>query len=67
MNRVLDLDFSGRTARVEAGITNLAISAAAGLPAFQNRARHQCYDGNGHDDQGGDSLESGGHESVIVT
>lgn len=34
MNRVLDLDFSGRTARVEAGITNLAISAAAGPEGF---------------------------------
>ena len=28
MSRVLDLDFENRTARVEAGITNLAISAA---------------------------------------
>src|SRR3990172_880404 len=26
MNRVLDIDYAGRTARVEAGITNLAIS-----------------------------------------
>jgi len=28
MNKVLDIDLAGRTARVEAGITNLAISAA---------------------------------------
>ncbi len=34
MNRVLELDFAGRTARVEAGITNLAISAAAAPEGF---------------------------------
>jgi glycolate oxidase len=34
MNRVLDIDLSGRTARVEAGITNLAISAAVGADGF---------------------------------
>jgi glycolate oxidase len=28
MNRILDIDFENRTARVEAGITNLAISGA---------------------------------------
>jgi glycolate oxidase len=34
MNRVLDIDYAGRTARVEAGITNLAISQAVGANGF---------------------------------
>ena len=34
MNRVLDLDYPNRTARVESGITNLAISAAAAKQSF---------------------------------
>ncbi|TNC14272.1 FAD-binding protein [Methylobacterium terricola] len=34
MNRVLDVDFSNRTARVQAGITNLAISAAVAHEGF---------------------------------
>jgi glycolate oxidase len=34
MNRVLDIDYSGRTARVETGITNLAISAAVSPKGF---------------------------------
>ncbi len=34
MNRVLDVDFDGRTARVEAGITNLAISEAVAPAGF---------------------------------
>lgn len=34
MNRVLDVDFAGRTARVESGITNLAISAAVSSEKF---------------------------------
>jgi glycolate oxidase len=34
MNRVLELDFAGRTARVESGITNLAISAAVAAEGF---------------------------------
>lgn len=34
MNRVLDIDFANRTARVESGITNLAISAAVGPAGF---------------------------------
>lgn len=34
MNRVLDIDFAGRTARVEVGITNLAISAAVSADNF---------------------------------
>jgi glycolate oxidase len=34
MTRVLDLDFENRTARVEAGITNLAISAAVSHEGF---------------------------------
>ena len=34
MARVLDLDFANRTARVEAGITNLAISAAVAHEGF---------------------------------
>ncbi len=34
MSRVLDLDFTNRTARVEAGITNLAISAAVAHEGF---------------------------------
>lgn len=34
MNRVLEIDYAGRTARVEAGITNLAISDAVGTKGF---------------------------------
>ncbi len=34
MNRVLDIDFAGRTVRVESGITNLAISAAVSPEGF---------------------------------
>ncbi|MFH6781737.1 MULTISPECIES: FAD-linked oxidase C-terminal domain-containing protein [Methylobacterium] len=34
MNRVLDVDFPNRTARVQAGITNLAISAAVAHEGF---------------------------------
>ncbi len=34
MNRILDVDYANRTARVEAGVTNLAISAAAGVGSF---------------------------------
>lgn len=34
MNRVLDVDFANRTARVQAGITNLAISAAVAHEGF---------------------------------
>jgi glycolate oxidase len=34
MNRVLDLDFANRTARVQAGITNLAISEAVSYEGF---------------------------------
>jgi glycolate oxidase len=34
MSRVLDIDYDSRTARVEAGITNLAISAAVGPRGF---------------------------------
>ena len=34
MSRVLDIDFSNRTARVEAGITNLAISGAVSHEGF---------------------------------
>ncbi|WP_439542407.1 FAD-linked oxidase C-terminal domain-containing protein [Hyphomicrobium sp.] len=34
MNRVLEIDFQNRFARVEAGITNLAISAAVGAEDF---------------------------------
>jgi glycolate oxidase len=34
MNRILEIDYDARTARVEAGITNLAISAAAGAHGF---------------------------------
>ncbi|NIX78063.1 FAD-linked oxidase C-terminal domain-containing protein [Microvirga terricola] len=34
MNRVLDIDFANRTARVEAGITNLGISQAVGHEGF---------------------------------
>jgi glycolate oxidase len=34
MNRVLEIDFHNRFARVEAGITNLAISAAVGAEGF---------------------------------
>jgi glycolate oxidase len=34
MNRVLDIDFASRTARVESGITNLAISAAVSARNF---------------------------------
>ncbi len=34
MARVLDVDFANRTARVESGITNLAISAAVGHEGF---------------------------------
>src|SRR5262245_26725087 len=34
MNRVLDVDFANRTARVEAGITNLAISGAVAHAGF---------------------------------
>ena len=34
MSRVLGIDFENRTARVEAGITNLAISAAVGHEGF---------------------------------
>ncbi|KMO12896.1 FAD-linked oxidase C-terminal domain-containing protein [Methylobacterium platani] len=34
MNRVLDVDFGNRTARVQAGITNLAISAAVSHEGF---------------------------------
>lgn len=34
MNRVLDIDYAGRTARVEVGITNLAISAAVTADNF---------------------------------
>jgi glycolate oxidase len=34
MSRVLDVDFKNRTARVEAGITNLAISAAVSAQGF---------------------------------
>ncbi|GJD93914.1 FAD-linked oxidase C-terminal domain-containing protein [Methylobacterium iners] len=34
MNRILDLDFANRTARVEAGITNLAISGAVSHEGF---------------------------------
>lgn len=34
MNRVLEIDYAGRTARVEAGITNLAISDAVGANGF---------------------------------
>lgn len=34
MNRILDIDFENRTARVEAGITNLAISQAVGAENF---------------------------------
>ncbi|AWB19699.1 FAD-binding protein [Methylobacterium currus] len=34
MNRVLEVDFSNRTARVQAGITNLAISAAVAHEGF---------------------------------
>ncbi|HEV2558276.1 MAG TPA: FAD-linked oxidase C-terminal domain-containing protein [Microvirga sp.] len=34
MNRVIDIDFAGRTARVEAGITNLAISQAVAHEGF---------------------------------
>lgn len=34
MNKVLDLDFAGRTARVEAGITNLGISDAVSANGF---------------------------------
>ncbi len=34
MNRVLEIDFENRTARVEAGITNLAISQAVGAENF---------------------------------
>ncbi|MGF3026236.1 FAD-linked oxidase C-terminal domain-containing protein [Methylobacterium aquaticum] len=34
MNRVLDVDFGNRTARVQAGITNLAISAAVAHEGF---------------------------------
>jgi glycolate oxidase len=34
MNRVLEIDFHNRFARVEAGITNLAISAAVGAEDF---------------------------------
>ncbi|MDZ4790224.1 MAG: FAD-linked oxidase C-terminal domain-containing protein [Hyphomicrobiales bacterium] len=34
MNRILDVNFETRTARVEAGITNLAISAVAGAKNF---------------------------------
>lgn len=34
MNRVLDIDFAGRSVRVEAGITNLAISAAVSGEKF---------------------------------
>ncbi len=34
MNRVLEIDYESRTARVEAGITNLAISEAVGAAGF---------------------------------
>lgn len=34
MNRILDIDYDGRTARVESGITNLAISAAVSPKGF---------------------------------
>jgi glycolate oxidase len=34
MSRVLDVDFAGRTARVEAGVTNLAITAAVSGHGF---------------------------------
>jgi len=34
MNRVLEIDYANRTARVETGITNLAISAAVGPAGF---------------------------------
>ena len=34
MNRVLDIDYANRTATVETGITNLAISGAVGKQAF---------------------------------
>src|SRR5215218_3024745 len=34
MNRVLDIDFAGRTARVQSGITNLAISQAVAHEGF---------------------------------
>jgi glycolate oxidase len=34
MNRVLDVDFAGRTARVQSGITNLAISQAVAHEGF---------------------------------
>jgi glycolate oxidase len=34
MNRVLEIDYESRTARVEAGITNLAISDAVGAAGF---------------------------------
>jgi glycolate oxidase len=34
MNRVLEVDFANRTARVEVGITNLGISAAVGAQGF---------------------------------
>ncbi|MFI5014018.1 MAG: FAD-linked oxidase C-terminal domain-containing protein [Hyphomicrobiales bacterium] len=34
MSRVLDVDFAGRTARVQAGVTNLAISGAVAQEGF---------------------------------
>ena len=34
MNRVLEIDYANRTARVEVGITNLGISAAVGADGF---------------------------------
>ena len=34
MNRVLDVDFAGRTMRVEAGITNLAVTGAVAAEGF---------------------------------
>jgi len=34
MNRVLDVDFEGRTMRVEAGITNLAVTGAVAAEGF---------------------------------
>ncbi len=34
MNRILDIDFANRTARVEAGVTNLAITGAVSYEGF---------------------------------
>lgn len=42
MRRVIDIDFANRTARVEAGITNLAISDAVTADGFFTRPIHRA-------------------------